>query len=498
MKQHGCKQAGVSLHITSLPGRFGIGEIGAVARKFVDDLVEMQIGVWQVLPTGPTAYGNSPYQPLSTFAGNELFIDIGDLIERGLLSDAEVAELAGLPQEYIDFGKLAPIKMELLHTAADRFLSAQGTSGVKAIAEFSARHDRDWLHDYALFRVLKTRHDERPWQEWPEEYVHRDAPALRELEKTAAAEIEAVKVMQFLFFSQWGRLRTYANTRGIRLFGDIPIYIALDSADAWAHPDLLQLDSEGRPEYVAGVPPDYFSEDGQLWGNPLYDWNAHAATGFSWWVERLKAALEIVDLVRIDHFRGFESFWSVPANLDTARHGSWQAGPGTAIFDAMRDALDDLPIVAEDLGIITPAVEALRDQYNIPGMVVLQFSVMDENFRLQEVAENRICYTGTHDNDTSIGWFRGNSNTARAALQLTGGTAETIHNDLIAAAFSTAANIAIAPMQDFLGLGSEARMNTPGTCSNNWRWRMNSTELTKSLKHDVAIMVEQFGRSNFQ
>ncbi len=499
------RQAGVGLHITSLPGPYGIGEIGQQARQFIDSMKKMQLGVWQFLPTGPTAYGDSPYQPLSTFAGNELLIDIDGLISMGLLDQSEVRELTELPHDYVDYGALIPVKNRALHLAASRFEARAGAALKSACDDFVAEHDKPWLHDYALFRYLKTLHGERPWPEWKPRYVHRKQKALRKLELTAESEIADTKVTQFLFHHQWRQLREYANAHGVRLFGDMPICIALDSSDAWANPEILRIDRNGHPDHVAGVPPDYFSEDGQLWGNPLYAWENHAANGYRWWIARLRASAELADIVRIDHFRGFEAYWSVPVDSDTARRGSWEPGPGDAIFVAMRDALGSLPIVAEDLGVITPEVEALRDRHNIPGMVVLQFDVVDEDFDLEEVAENSVCYTGTHDNDTTIGWFKGSPDdirsareireTQKAALEMTGGMPETISDDLIRAAFSTDARIAIAPMQDYLGLGSDARINTPGTSRNNWRWRVQTHQLSNDLCQHVADMVLASGRA---
>jgi 4-alpha-glucanotransferase len=499
------RQAGVCLHITSLPGPYGIGEIGDAACRFVDAIREMNLAVWQFLPTGPTAYGDSPYQPLSTFAGNELLIDIGDLIAKGLLEKEEAQELAALPRDHVDYGALIPIKIRLLRLAAGRF-EAQASPELKAACDpFVAENNKLWLHDYALYRILKTQHGERPWPEWASKYVHRDPEAMRELESSADTQIADIKVIQFLFFEQWRRLRKHANDQGVRLFGDMPICIALDSADAWAHPEILRIDEDGRPEAVAGVPPDYFSEDGQLWGNPLYDWDVHARSNYRWWVERLSASASLADMVRIDHFRGFEAYWSVPAESETAKTGTWEPGPGDAIFDAMKDALGNLPIVAEDLGVITPAVDALRERHNIPGMVVLQFDVADEDFDLLNVTPNSVCYTGTHDNDTTVGWFSGSPDdirseidireTQQAALQITGGMAETIHTDMIKAAFSTDAKLAIAPLQDYLGLGSEARLNIPGTSSNNWRWRFQQDQLSADIRGQVARLVEQSGRA---
>ena len=500
------RRAGVCLHITSLPGSFGIGELGAAAWAFVDNLRRMELSVWQFLPIGPTAYGDSPYQPLSTFAGNEMLIDIGNLIELRLLNHGEVNELTTLPDRYVDYGALIPIKTRLLALAASRFEDTVSDEVLDDFREFVERNDKAWLHDYALFRILKSSHGERPWPEWQPEYVHRDANALAKLEAREGTRIRAIKIMQYLFFRQWYALREYANANGVLLFGDMPIYIALDSADAWANRQILRIDEDGRPDHVAGVPPDYFSEDGQLWGNPLYDWDMHAANGYAWWVDRLRATAELVDLVRIDHFRGFEAYWSVPADAETARDGVWEPGPGDAIFDAISKALGDLPIVAEDLGVVTPEVTALRDRHQLPGMRVLQFDVCDAGFELSDVSENSICYTGTHDNDTTIGWFNGSPDdmrsapeiaaTQEAALRVSGGRTETVHTDLIRAAFSTAARIAIVPLQDYLGLGSEARINTPGTSAGNWRWRVIDTQLSPDICDNIASMVSASGRAS--
>jgi len=499
------RHAGVCLHITSLPGPFGIGEIGPQAREFVDVLASTGIGVWQFLPTGPTAYGDSPYQPLSSFAGNELLISIGDLIAEGLLADFEVEELRTLSERHVDYGALIPIKKRLLDIAAERFPFQANADLQARYAAFIEEHDSAWLHDYALFRILKTGHGERPWPDWLPQFARRDAAALAEIEKTQARAIRAIKIVQFLFHRQWLILREHAAASGVALFGDMPIYIALDSADAWANRDILLLDDDGNPDHVAGVPPDYFTEDGQLWGNPLYDWKKHAASGYRWWIDRLSMAMARMDLVRIDHFRGFESYWSIPADADTARTGSWEPGPGDGIFEALCNALGSLPIVAENLGVITPEVEALRERHGIPGMHVLQFDVCDEGFDLANVAPDSVCYTGTHDNDTTIGWFRGSpgdmrssaeiKETQKAVLAITGGTAETIHTDLARAAFATDARIAIAPMQDYLGLGSEARLNTPGKPGGNWRWRMTATQLTAGVRRQIADLVKASRRN---
>jgi 4-alpha-glucanotransferase len=441
----------------------------------------MKLCVWQFLPTGPTGYGDSPYQPLSTFAGNELLIDVGELIALGLLTDDETSELLSLPQDYVDYSALIPIKGRLLELAASRFEDKADPELKSACDDFINARDRRWLHDYALFRTLKSDHGDLPWPAWHAEYAHRDGSALRAFEKSNASRIQATKIVQFLFHQQWGRLRDYANQRGVQLFGDMPIYIALDSADAWVNRTLLRIGKTGQPDCVAGVPPDYFSEDGQLWGNPLYAWDNHAAENYNWWIERLRSAADLADIVRIDHFRGFESYWSVPADSETAREGTWEPGPGDAIFDAMQEALGSLPIVAEDLGVITPEVEALRNRHRIPGMKVLQFALADDNFDLSDVEEQCVCFTGTHDNDTTVGWYDGDR--------------DSIHIEMILNAFSTRALLAIAPMQDYLGLGSEARINTPGTSGNNWRWRVREDQLDNGILDLVANLVSESGRA---
>jgi 4-alpha-glucanotransferase len=499
------KQAGVCLHITSLPGPFGIGEIGEQAMRFIDSMRDMGLAVWQFLPIGPTAYGDSPYQPLSTFAGNELLIDIAGLIELGLVTENEVDDLKTLPRDFVDYGALIPAKSRLLMLAASRFCDVADAELQSALRRFVERNDAFWLHDYALFRVIKSQYDEQPWPEWPPEYAHRDAVALRDLESSSEEQVNSIKIIQFLFERQWRRLKRHAHEQGVSLFGDMPIYISLDSSDAWANRELLQVDDHGRPDFVAGVPPDYFSEDGQLWGNPLYAWDFHAATGYDWWIQRMRACAKYMDIVRIDHFRGFESYWSVPADAETARHGSWKPGPGDALFHALSGASLHLPIIAEDLGVITPEVDALRERHQLPGMEVLQFAVCEPDFRLSDVDESRVCYTGTHDNDTTLGWFRGSDNdiqsdeeirsTQSAALRVTQGTAETIHLDLIRAALSTDARLVVAPMQDFLGLGSEARINTPGTTQGNWRWRMQETSLSNELEREILDIIAAAGRN---
>ncbi len=500
------RQAGVGLHISSLPGSHGIGDIADSSLAFLDTLVETGLGVWQFLPTGPTAYGDSPYQPLSAFAGNAMLLGLSPLVELGLLEAGDVEPLKELPRDRVDFGRLIPAKRALLKKAARQFSKRPSNGLVADYEDFLHQHGEHWLDDYALFRVLKTQHGERPWPEWDKSFVHREPAALEKIRQEQQQALDRTRFTQFLFWRQWQELRAAATRKGICLFGDMPIYIALDSADAWSHPEMLLIDRDGRPSQVAGVPPDYFSEDGQLWGNPIYDWDYHQRTGYRWWVERMKHATSLNDLVRIDHFRGFESYWSVPFGSETARTGQWLPGPGDRLFEALEQALGRLPIVAEDLGVITPEVDKLRKDHGMPGMVVLQFEVGDPEFDIDAVGKNSVCYTGTHDNDTTLGWFLGTGADTRTreeiitmqkhALEQTGGSPNTIHLDMIRLAFSSKAALAVAPMQDFLGLGSEARLNIPGTTLNNWRWRMESGQLHAGLIESVHNMVQASSRSS--
>jgi len=493
------------MHFASLAGPYGIGDIGDSALAFVDTLNSMNIGVWQFLPTGPTAYGDSPYQPLSAFAGSEMLIGIDPLVRQGLLAPGDAEALTRLPATSVDYGNLIPEKHAVLAKAAGQFYAKAGGGLKTAFEDFLHIHDSDWLGDYADYRILKTMHGERPWPEWEQSFVHRDQLAMQKLRESNRDAIERIKIIQFLFDSQWKTLKQYANENGIHLFGDMPIYIALDSADAWANPEILLIDQDGRPSHVSGVPPDYFSADGQLWGNPLYDWKFHESSAYRWWIERMRHAANQFDLVRIDHFRGFESFWSVRFGAETAREGRWVPGPGDGLFDAMHTALGSLPIVAEDLGVITPQVDALRHRHRIPGMKVLQFAVGDPAFSIDDIVGNCVCYTGTHDNDTTVGWFNGGDQdtrsekeiieTQRNALKVTGGTRQTIHLDMIRLAFNSQARLAIAPMQDFLGLGSDARLNIPGTTLNNWRWRVSDKQLSPEFCESVSQMVAESSRS---
>lgn len=493
-------QAGVCLHITSLPGEFGLGEMGQAALNFIDQLVAMDLRVWQILPTGPTAYGDSPYQPLSSFAGNELLIDTQQLLAAGLVLESEVQELRALPHGYVDFEHLVPAKTTILAHAAERFMAQASDDSQATFEAFKAQHDHTWLHDYALYRVLKRRHEEYAWVEWLPEYRDRQSPAVRDVEEQSAMALEHIKILQFLFDQQWQQLHTYAISRGVLLFGDIPIYLALDSSDVWANPLLVSLDEHNNPTALAGVPPDDFSADGQLWGNPIYDWDYHANTHYAWWISRVQHALNAVDLVRIDHFRGLESYWSIPFGAPTAETGQWLPGPAYGLLDALYGAFDNPSVVAEDLGFMTDEVEALRQKYKIPGMVVLQEKIADPEFNLSNIDPNSICYPGTHDTDTCRGWFDGGSfgeirtpeevqQSQQNLLKLTRGTPRTVAEDMIGLAYGSAANLAIVLMQDFIDLGNEARFNLPGTSTNNWRWRLLPEQLGANTIAQVARLV---------
>ncbi len=498
-------RAGVVMHFSSLPSPYGIGDIGDAAQTFLRQLKDLGLAVWQFLPTGPTAYGDSPYQPLSAFAGNELLIGPEPLLRDGLLVGKDLRELECPHPGGVDFGRLIPRKQHLLLRAAERFES-RASAGLRAgFAAFLEQHGNAWLDDYVEYRVLKTLHAEQPWPQWDAAYRQRSPVAMAAFREQHAERLQRLRIIQFFFHRQWLVLRKQAEALGIRLFGDMPIYIALDSADAWAQPGLLLLDHEGKPSHVAGVPPDYFSEDGQLWGNPLYDWAAHERQGYAWWIARTRHALKLSHLLRVDHFRGFESYWAVPAEETTARNGEWLRGPRDGLFNCLENALGRLPIVAENLGVITPEVEALRLRHRMPGMTVLQFALADAEFEIASIVADCVCYTGTHDNDTSLGWFNGGTNDTRSAaellvtqkrvLDLTGGSPGTVHTGLIRLALNSKARLAMAPMQDFLGLGSEGRLNIPGTTLNNWRWRMAVDALDAATFERISRLLRDSSRA---
>ena len=485
------RSCGILLHPTSLPSPNGIGDLGREARRFVDWLVEGGQSLWQVLPLGPTGYGDSPYASFSTFAGNSLLVALEPLVEEGWLSRSETTAFHSLRPDRVDYGLVIPWKNRLLNLAAERMLDSGGRS--EGFERF-VREETFWLDDYALFMDLKEHFDLKARAEgkegamwsnyWPRAYALRESEALRSWSEDHARGIRVRKAVQYFFFSQWRKLKNYANRRGVRIIGDLPIFVASDSVDVWAHRELFLLDDSGAPREVAGVPPDYFSATGQLWGNPLYDWDRHASTGFRWWIDRIKGNLRLFDWLRIDHFRGFESFWAVPSGDATAVGGSWKTAPGAPLFTSLRKELGELPILAEDLGFITPAVRSLRDSFGLPGMKILQFAFdakesgrgLDtrNGFLPHMYGRNCVVYTGTHDNDTLAGWLAKASDEELAFIRdyLGGENGEGLLRQLIRLAYASVADFCVIPLQDVLGLDSSARMNTPSTIGGNWAWRL--------------------------
>ncbi|MBZ0299383.1 MAG: 4-alpha-glucanotransferase [Anaerolineae bacterium] len=491
------RSAGVLLHPTSLPGRYGIGDLGEHAYRFVDWLNQTGQTIWQILPLGPTSYGDSPYQTLSAFAGNPNLISLDTLVNEGWLTAADLADVPDFPVERVDYGWIIPWHDEKLTLAYQRF-SAKGTPEQKAAyAAWSAEHAH-WLDDFALFAALKDSHGGRPWVEWPDGEALRDPAALEKARQTQAARIADHRFRQWVFHQQWYALRNYAHSRGIRFFGDIPIFVAHDSSDVWANRDRYYLDAHGNPLVIAGVPPDYFSATGQRWGNPLYRWDVMQAHGYDWWIRRFQAVLGVVDLVRIDHFRGFEAYWEIPASEPTAVHGEWKPGPRYDFFNVVQQALGILPIVAEDLGVITPEVEALRDTYNLPGMKVLQFAWSDPKnpFLPHNHGVNSIVYSGTHDNNTTVGWWLDETGdqTREFITDYLGHEVWEANWALIRLGMMSAAHTFIAPMQDILGLGKEGRMNTPGVESGNWTWRFTADAFDDPARDRLAQLTWLYRR----
>jgi len=472
------RSSGILLHPTSLPGP-GVGGLGAEARRFVDWLASAGQRLWQILPLVPVDGGGSPYNGLSAMAGNPLLVSPGELVRDGLLEPGGTGG-EDLPADRVDYPRALAWKDALLKRAWNAF-RAGAAPGLRG--EFDAFRVRSaaWLDDYALFRALRDEHGGAPWAEWEEGVRDRDPGALARAAHRLGGAVEFHVFAQWVFDRQWRALHGYARERGVRVLGDVPIFVAYDSADVWANPELFELDARGRPTMVAGVPPDYFSATGQRWGNPLYRWDRMRADGFRWWTERFRRTLETADVVRVDHFRGFESYWEIPADEPTAVHGAWRPGPGAELFDAVRHELGELPLVAEDLGIITPGVEALRDSLGLPGMRVLQFAFGDDDARNPHLprnhTENSVAYTGTHDNDTTLGWYRGAGEEERRRLSRLLAPGEDPGWGMIRLAMESRAKFAVVPLQDVLGLGSEGRMNTPGTTEGNWAWRFREDDL---------------------
>lgn len=493
------RASGLLLHPSSLPGPHGIGDLGPSAYRWVDVLVEARQRVWQVLPLGPTGYGDSPYQTHSAFGGNPLFLDLQELARRGYVAREALDDLSAFPVGRVDYGLVIGRKMPLLLSAYEHFERLATPEENRAFETFCATHDAVWLHDYALFMALKDHFGGAPWSQWPADIRRREFRALAHWSVRLAPRVMAYKFIQFLFFQQWGALKRYANERGILILGDVPIYVAYDSADVWAHQHLFHLDEEGHPTVVAGVPPDYFSATGQLWGNPLYRWDRMADEGYRWWVERFRAVRQLVDIVRLDHFRGFEAYYEIPAGARTAAQGRWVPGPGEALFRAVFQELGTFPIVAEDLGIITQEVEHLRRRLGFPGMKVLQFAFGGDAanpYLPHNYEPDCVVYTGTHDNDTTVGWFQNASQAERDfCLRYLGYTPENIAWALIRLAASSVAWLTIVPVQDVLGLGSEARMNVPGRVEGNWQWRLSPEMLGRPAIEKLALITETYGRA---
>lgn len=490
------RSSGILLHVSSLPGPHGIGDLGPGAYAWVDALVRARQKWWQVLPLGPTGYGDSPYQSFSAFAGNPNLISPDLLLREGLLKDSDLPQQS-FPDDRVHFETVIGFKNGLTERAWENFQSGGAPGLTVPFEEFCGRH-RDWLDPFALFMALKDAHGGVSWQEWPEELRLRRPAALEQASRRLKEQIGLHRFRQFLFSRQWRALKTYANGNGLCLIGDMPIFVATDSADVWTHSELFQLDEERRPSVVAGVPPDYFSATGQLWGNPLYAWEEHRRTGYAWWLARLRGALEQVDLLRLDHFRGFEAYWEIPAGSPTAETGRWVKGPGPEFFQVLRDALGSLPLIAEDLGVITPEVDALRRQFGLPGMRILQFAfggAQEDRFLPHAYERNTVVYTGTHDNDTTLGWFNAlTEQEHRFFRRYVPETREGPAWELIRLAWSAVANLAVASLQDVLGLGSEARMNRPGVPEGNWRWRFREALLTDALLEKLGERTETYHR----
>jgi 4-alpha-glucanotransferase len=481
------RRAGVLLHITSLPGTDDKGDLGQEAYHFVKFLHDSGVSVWQVLPLGMTHADNSPYQCLSAHAGNPALINIDWLVDRGWLQRSEKKG------EYL--GNCS--KKRLIAEAFDGFLERAEQQDKDSYAYF-CQTKAFWLDDFSLFVALRNEFNQLCWNQWPEHFKGKDVKAIKEARRRLKAEIEDIKFEQYVFFRQWLDLKAYANRHGVFLFGDIPIFVSYDSSEVWANREVFKLDESGEMSVVTGVPPDYFSETGQRWGNPHYNWQYLEETGFHWWVERIQTQLELFDIIRIDHFRGLEAAWEISATEETAINGAWVKAPGKELLNAIREAHGSIPLVAEDLGVITPEVEELRDEFNLPGMKILQFAFgggHDNPYLPINYEKNCVVYTGTHDNDTTLGWFEKLSEDEKKYINdYLGNPSYPLHCALIHAALASVANLAVIPMQDILELGSEHRMNTPGTTIGNWKWRFQWDQLSHERAARFAYLVGLFNR----
>lgn len=493
------RASGILLHPTSLPGRFGIGDLGGEAFRFIDFLAQTGQTYWQILPLGPTGYGNSPYSSDSAFAGNSLLISPELLAEDSLLPEEILDSVPKFSDGRVDFGAVRAWKNGLLNAAFEHFRSIPNSELNDEFDKFTDQHSW-WLDDYAIFRALKAAHNQSPWYDWEEALRLRDGAALDTVRSQLSREIDAEKFRQFLFFRQWLGVKTYANENGIYIIGDIPIFLGRDSADVWCNQNKFKLNEDGSPKVVAGVPPDYFSKTGQLWGNPIYDWDAMLADNFSWWTARIAWTFKAVDIVRLDHFIGFVRNWEVPGDDKTAENGEWMDVPGRELFAMLQRRLGELPIIAEDLGALTPEIEDLRDDCGFPGMRILHYAFGGDakNRDLpHNYPKNCVAYTGTHDNDTTVGWYKKADKKAKAHcrkyLNISG---RDIHLNMVRALFASVADTAIVPLQDILGLASDARMNTPGSASGNWEWRFSDHDLSGDIAKRLVELTEIYGRSN--
>ena len=497
------RSSGILMPVFSLPSPYGIGTLGQAARTFVDFLKAAGQTWWQILPVGPTGYGDSPYQSFSAYAGNPYLIDLDLLREDGLLTQAEIdSAFWGADPARVDYGVLYQNRLAVLSIACHRGWERDA----EAVAQFSAEN-RNWLPDYALFMALKQHFGGKPWMRWPEDIRLRRREAVERYRKALSEDVALFTYLQFLFFRQWDALRAYAAEQGVRIIGDLPIYVAMDSADVWAEPENFQLDAQLTPTEVAGVPPDYFAADGQLWGNPLYNWDAMKADGFGWWIRRADGARRLYDLLRLDHFRGFERYWAVPYGAATARNGRWVQGPGMDLLRVLTGWFPDLRFIAEDLGQLTPEVHALRDAAGLPGMKVLEFAFDSRDtgsasdYLPHNYPVNSVAYTGTHDNETLVSWYQTISDAERAMvrdyLYDYATPDEQLYKSMIALILRSAAARCIIPMQDWLGLDNAARINKPSTVGQNWRWRLKKTQLTKKLQKEICQLTTRYGRKNW-
>ncbi len=504
------RASGVLLHPTSLPSKFGIGDFGGEAREFVDFLEQSGQTYWQVLPLGQTGYGDSPYQCFSAFAGNILLVSPDEIVKDGFLKQADLANAPKFSTEKVQYGEVLNFKNAILKRAFENFRRTDDQKIADAFHKFCDENGF-WLEDYALFRAIKLANNQVSWQEWDADLKLRKPEALDKARRELDDEVFAQKFYQFVFFKQWNQLKSYANKKGVKIIGDIPIFVALDSCDVWCNPQEFKLNPDGSPTVVAGVPPDYFSKTGQLWGNPIYNWDAMRADNFGWWIARVAFALKTVDIVRVDHFRGFAASWEVPGADKTAERGAWVNVPGKELFQTLKNALGELPILAEDLGVITPDVEELRDSFGFPGMRILQFAWGGDARNLDlphNYIKNSCVYTGTHDNDTTVGWFnsvagKGSSrdqaqiNKEREfCLQYLKSDGNEIHWDFVRAILASVADTAIVPMQDLLGLGNDARMNLPASDSGNWHWRAKDNDFNEQIAKRLFKLTKLYGRDS--